>query len=67
LDTKGAKMSDEVNGATEDSGGLNMTLEDFLEMHKPQFISSGVPEHLWETVYHKITEEVWVHIWLEIL
>lgn len=30
----------------------------FLDNHKVQLESSGVPEHFWPTVFHKITNEI---------
>lgn len=30
----------------------------FLDNHKVQLESSGVPEHFWPTVFHKVTHEI---------
>ena len=48
----------DVNGPEEDSSPQTMTEEEFVEAYRNQFVSSGVPEHLWQTTYQKITEEV---------
>ena len=29
-----------------------------IEQHKPQLVSSGVPEHLWQTLFNKIINGV---------
>ena len=47
-----------ANGMATDSSGHDMTETEFIEAYKPQFLSSGVPEHLWKMVFQKITEDV---------
>lgn len=32
-----------------------ISLEDFLALHRPQFLSIGLPEHLWEKLYKKLS------------
>ncbi|KAL8559513.1 hypothetical protein ACOMHN_037177 [Nucella lapillus] len=51
----------ESNGETSSSAEaeLGMTEEEFIELYKPQFLSSGVPPHLWTSVYQKITEDTY--------
>ena len=50
-----------ANGMSADSSGLDMTETEFIEAYKPQFMSSGVPEHLWKMVFQKINEDVCIY------
>lgn len=36
--------------------GINL-FNQFLALHTPQLLASGVPQHLWPALYHKITTE----------
>lgn len=36
--------------------GINL-FNQFVALHKPQLQASGVPQHFWSTLYHKITTE----------
>ncbi|XP_023304838.2 tubulin--tyrosine ligase-like protein 12 [Lucilia cuprina] len=36
--------------------GINL-FNQFVALHKPQLLASGVPQHFWSTIYHKITTE----------
>ncbi|XP_076444992.1 tubulin--tyrosine ligase-like protein 12 [Babylonia areolata] len=47
------------NGTEADSVEVGLTEEEFTELYKNQFLSSGVPEHLWKSVYQKVTEETY--------
>ena len=38
--------------------GKETEYEQFLQVHQPQLQSSGVPEWLWETLFHKLKNEV---------
>ena len=46
------------------AGGGNHALknetefEQFLQIHQPQLVQSGVPEYLWETLFYKLSNEV---------
>ncbi|KAK7485192.1 hypothetical protein BaRGS_00023602 [Batillaria attramentaria] len=45
--------------AENDNDAGNMTADDFINLHRPQLESSGVPEHLWTTVHRKLSEQVY--------
>lgn len=36
---------------------MDPKLLDFLTAHKPQLETSGVPEHLWRTLYRKLSSD----------
>ncbi|XP_050392329.2 tubulin--tyrosine ligase-like protein 12 isoform X1 [Patella vulgata] len=38
---------------------IQLTLEDFIKTHEPQLRSSGVPEHLWKSLFIKLAGQVY--------
>ena len=49
-------------GSGDSKPETELTVQEFVELHKPQLTSSGVPERFWSTLHHKLKSEVCVFL-----